>query len=164
MPAFAPNCRKNLSCHGRQKRFLSWRRRRDSNPRTAFDRYTISNRARSTGLRDFSIAVRTDLPIQFVSLHIIYDTHIKSQAQSFSSRRRRVILGGAGRFRRPRRPVFAYFTTTFCSPSISCSSRSRAGWMTQRAPRRLPLSAKNSTMPSSPGNISSSSSMRRISF
>ena len=31
-----------------------WRRRRDSNPRTAYDRYTISNRARSTGLRDFS--------------------------------------------------------------------------------------------------------------
>ena len=26
----------------------SWRRRRDSNPRTAFDGYTISNRARST--------------------------------------------------------------------------------------------------------------------
>ena len=25
-----------------------WRRRRDSNPRTAFDGYTISNRARST--------------------------------------------------------------------------------------------------------------------
>ena len=36
-------------------RLFFWRRRRDSNPRTAFDGYTISNRARSTGLRDFSI-------------------------------------------------------------------------------------------------------------
>ena len=30
---------------GRQIRHLSWRRRRDSNHRTAFDRYTIPNRA-----------------------------------------------------------------------------------------------------------------------
>ena len=29
-------------------RLFFWRRRRDSNPRTAFDGYTISNRARST--------------------------------------------------------------------------------------------------------------------
>ena len=33
---------------GRQKCFFCWRRRRDSNSRTAFDGYTISNRARST--------------------------------------------------------------------------------------------------------------------
>ena len=33
---------------------LFWRRRRDSNPRTAFDGYTISNRAPSTKLGDFS--------------------------------------------------------------------------------------------------------------
>ena len=32
-----------------------WRRRRDSNSRTAFDGYTISSRAPSTGLGDFSI-------------------------------------------------------------------------------------------------------------
>ena len=32
-----------------------WRRRRDSNPRTAFDRYTISSRAPSTKLGDFSV-------------------------------------------------------------------------------------------------------------
>ena len=31
-----------------------WRRRRDSNSRTAFDRYTISSRAPSTKLGDFS--------------------------------------------------------------------------------------------------------------
>ena len=31
-----------------QVRLFFWRRRRDSNPRTAFDGYTISNRARST--------------------------------------------------------------------------------------------------------------------
>ena len=31
-----------------------WRRRRDSNPRTPYGCYTISNRARSAGLRDFS--------------------------------------------------------------------------------------------------------------
>ena len=31
-----------------------WRRRRDSNPRDAFDTYTISNRAPSAGLGDFS--------------------------------------------------------------------------------------------------------------
>ena len=31
-----------------KSRLFNWRRRRDSNPRTAFDRYTISNRARST--------------------------------------------------------------------------------------------------------------------
>ncbi len=37
-------------------RFL-WRRRRDSNPRGAFDPYTISNRARSTKLRDFSVCL-----------------------------------------------------------------------------------------------------------
>ena len=36
----------------------SWRRRRDSNPRYPYGVYTISNRARSTGLRDFSIAVK----------------------------------------------------------------------------------------------------------
>ena len=35
-----------------------WRRRRDSNPRYPYGVYTISNRARSTGLRDFSIAVK----------------------------------------------------------------------------------------------------------
>ena len=34
---------------------LRWRRRRDSNSRTAFDGYTISSRAPSTGLGDFSI-------------------------------------------------------------------------------------------------------------
>ena len=34
--------------------FCEWRRRRDLNPRTAFDGYTISNRARSARLRDFS--------------------------------------------------------------------------------------------------------------
>ena len=32
----------------RQKRLFCWRRRRDSNSRTVFDDYTISNRARST--------------------------------------------------------------------------------------------------------------------
>ena len=32
-----------------------WRRRRDSNPRDPFGAYTISNRARSTKLRDFSV-------------------------------------------------------------------------------------------------------------
>ena len=31
-----------------------WRRRRDLNPRTPYGCYTISNRARSAGLRDFS--------------------------------------------------------------------------------------------------------------
>ena len=34
--------------------FLLWRRRRDSNPRTAFDGYTISSRAPSTKLGDSS--------------------------------------------------------------------------------------------------------------
>ena len=34
---------------------VCWRRRRDSNPRYPYGVYTISNRARSTGLRDFSI-------------------------------------------------------------------------------------------------------------
>lgn len=34
---------------------LTWRRRRDSNPRDPFGAYTISNRARSTKLRDFSV-------------------------------------------------------------------------------------------------------------
>ena len=33
----------------------TWRRRRDSNPRTAYDGYTISSRAPSTGLGDFSM-------------------------------------------------------------------------------------------------------------
>lgn len=33
---------------------LTWRRRRDSNPRYPYGVYTISNRARSAGLRDFS--------------------------------------------------------------------------------------------------------------
>ena len=32
-----------------------WRRRRDSNPRDAFDAYTISSRAPSTKLGDFSM-------------------------------------------------------------------------------------------------------------
>ena len=32
-----------------------WRRRRDSNPRDPFEAYTISSRARSTKLRDFSM-------------------------------------------------------------------------------------------------------------
>ncbi len=32
----------------------TWRRRRDSNPRDPYEAYTISNRARSTKLRDFS--------------------------------------------------------------------------------------------------------------
>ena len=35
--------------------FKKWRRRRDSNPRDPFGAYTISNRARSTKLRDFSV-------------------------------------------------------------------------------------------------------------
>ena len=35
----------------------SWRRRRDSNPRTAFDRYAISSRAPSTKLGDSSIYI-----------------------------------------------------------------------------------------------------------
>ena len=39
---------------------IFWRRRRDSNPRYPFGVYTISNRARSTKLRDFSIAARLD--------------------------------------------------------------------------------------------------------
>ena len=34
--------------------FSFWRRRRDSNPRDPFEAYTISNRVRSTKLRDFS--------------------------------------------------------------------------------------------------------------
>ena len=34
--------------------FIFWRRRRDLNPRTPYGCYTISNRARSAGLRDFS--------------------------------------------------------------------------------------------------------------
>ena len=34
---------------------IFWRRRRDSNPRNAFDAYTISSRAPSTRLGDFSI-------------------------------------------------------------------------------------------------------------
>ena len=33
---------------------ILWRRRRDLNPRTPYGCYTISNRARSAGLRDFS--------------------------------------------------------------------------------------------------------------
>ena len=37
------------------KGFKKWRRRRDSNPRDPFGAYTISNRARSTKLRDFSV-------------------------------------------------------------------------------------------------------------
>lgn len=37
---------KNLSCLGRQKRFLCWRSGRDLNPRAAFDGNTISSRAR----------------------------------------------------------------------------------------------------------------------
>ena len=45
-----------------------WRRRRDSNPRTAYDRYTISNRARSTRLRDFSIAAQGASDIQLTIL------------------------------------------------------------------------------------------------
>ena len=36
---------------------LFWRRRRDSNSRTAFDGYTISSRAPSTGLGDFSMSL-----------------------------------------------------------------------------------------------------------
>ena len=39
---------KKEATFGRQKLLLFWRRRRDSNSRTAFDGYTISNRARST--------------------------------------------------------------------------------------------------------------------
>ncbi len=39
---------------GTSPAFLFWRRRRDSNPRTAFDGYTISNRAPSTRLGDSS--------------------------------------------------------------------------------------------------------------
>ena len=35
----------------------TWRRRRDSNPRTAFDRYAISSRAPSTKLGDSSIYI-----------------------------------------------------------------------------------------------------------
>ena len=35
-------------------RLFVWRRRRDSNPRDAFDAYTISSRAPSTKLGDFS--------------------------------------------------------------------------------------------------------------
>ena len=40
---------------GHPKGCPAWRRRRDSNSRTAFDGYTISSRAPSTGLGDFSI-------------------------------------------------------------------------------------------------------------
>ena len=45
----------NLSCPGGQKRLLCWRRRRDSNPRDAFDAYAISSRAPSTKLGDSSL-------------------------------------------------------------------------------------------------------------
>ena len=37
-----------------------WRRRRDSNPRTAFDGYTISSRAPSTKLGDSSVCRSAD--------------------------------------------------------------------------------------------------------
>ena len=43
---------------------LIWRRRRDSNPRYPFGVYTISNRARSTKLRDFSTLLCRTVHIQ----------------------------------------------------------------------------------------------------
>jgi hypothetical protein len=42
-----------------------WRRRRDSNPRDPFGAYTISSRARSTKLRDFSTLIMS------IIIHII---------------------------------------------------------------------------------------------
>ena len=84
---------------------FSWRRRRDSNPRGAFDPYTISNRARSTGLRDFSIAVRTNLRMQFVSLCIINDTARKSQAKSCAAM---IALADRRRRAHPPPPVCAH--------------------------------------------------------
>ena len=48
--------------------FRRWRRRRDLNPRDAFNAYTISNRAPSAGLGDFSkkdfIAVLKAFPLK----------------------------------------------------------------------------------------------------
>lgn len=52
-------------------RLFFWRRRRDSNPRTAFDGYTISNRARSTKLRDFSVFALANLVAGDATLAII---------------------------------------------------------------------------------------------
>ena len=51
---FALKARKLPDLSGRQIRQLIWRRRRDLNPRTPYGCYTISKRARSAGLRDFS--------------------------------------------------------------------------------------------------------------
>ena len=53
----------------KSKDFMGWRRRRDSNPRYPFGVYTISNRARSTKLRDFS-TLRVE-PLMKFSLAII---------------------------------------------------------------------------------------------
>ena len=48
-----------------------WRRRRDSNPRDPFGAYTISNRARSTKLRDFSVFALANLVAGDATLAII---------------------------------------------------------------------------------------------
>ncbi len=47
------NSKKTVS----RRRLFFWRRRRDSNPRDAFDAYAISSRAPSTKLGDFSISI-----------------------------------------------------------------------------------------------------------
>ena len=45
---------------------IFWRRRRDSNPRSAFNAYTISSRAPSTKLGDFSIHIQLGNESQYI--------------------------------------------------------------------------------------------------
>ena len=49
-----------------------WRRRRDSNPRTACDGYTISSRAPSTGLGDFSKSIIKPLRVSAQKAVLLY--------------------------------------------------------------------------------------------
>ena len=49
-----------------------WRRRRDSNPRTAYDDYTISSRAPSTGLGDFSKSIIRPLSVSAQKAALLY--------------------------------------------------------------------------------------------
>lgn len=56
---------KNLSCLGRQKRFLCWRSGRDLNPRAAFDGNTISSRARYDHFDTTPYSVSTALSSRF---------------------------------------------------------------------------------------------------
>ncbi len=73
-----------------------WRRRRDSNSRTAYDRYTISNRAPSTKLGDSS---KTYAVVCFNSVD--YYTASTEEMQAFFSRGRIYLFGFESLLLRP---------------------------------------------------------------